>query len=297
MINYKQLHYFWAVAKAGSIARAGRQLHLTPQTISGQIGLLEESLGMPLFRRVGRGLEMTETGLLALTYAEDIFQAGSELEEALRGRSTERPRLFRVGIADVVPKSIAYRLLAPAMALAEPVRIICREGKLEPLLGELAIHRLDLVLADRAMPSEMDIKGRSHRLGECGMSVFGTVALAQAHGADFPHGLDGAPMLIPGEDSAVRGRLMRWFGAQRIRPRVVGEFDDGALMHSFGQAGVGLFVAPTAIAGEVERQYGVKAVGRVDEVVERFYAISVERRAGHPAVIAINAAAPQGLES
>lgn len=297
MLNYKQLHYFWAVAKAGSIVRAGRQLHLTPQTISGQIGLLEESLGAPLFRRVGRGLELTETGLLALSYAEDIFQAGSELEEALRGRSTERPRLFRVGIADVVPKSIAYRLLAPAMALAEPVRIICREGKLEPLLGELAIHRLDLVLADRAMPSEMDIKGRSHKLGECGMSVFGTAALAQAHGADFPHGLDGAPMLIPGEDSAVRGRLMRWFGAQRIRPRVVGEFDDGALMNSFGQAGVGLFMAPTAIAGEVERQYRVTAVGRVDEVVERFYAISVERRAGHPAVIAINAAAPQGLEN
>ena len=147
------------------------------------------------------------------------------------------------------------------------------------------------------MPSEMDIKGRSHKLGECGMSVFGTAALVQAHGADFPHGLDGAPMLIPGEDSAVRGRLMRGFGAQRIRPRVVGEFDDGALMNSFGQAGVGLFMAPTAIAGEVERQYRVTAVGRVDEVVERFYAISVERRAGHPAVIAINAAAPQGLEN
>lgn len=297
MLNYKQLHYFWAVAKAGSIARAGRQLHLTPQTISGQIGLLEDSLGAPLFRRVGRGLELTETGLLAQSYAEDIFQTGNELEEALRGRSTERPRLFRVGIVDVVPKSIAYRLLAPAMGLAEPLRIICREGKLEPLLGELAIHRLDLVLADRPMPSEMDIKGRSHKLGECGMSVFGTTALAQAHGADFPRGLNGAPMLIPGEDSAVRGRLMRWFGAQRIRPRVVGEFDDGALMNSFGQAGVGLFVAPSAIEVEVEQQYGVRSLGRVGDVVERFYAISVERRAGHPAVIAINAAAPQGLES
>lgn len=296
MLNYKQLHYFWAVAKAGSIARAGRQLHLTPQTISGQIGLLEDSLGAPLFRRVGRGLELTETGLLALSYAEDIFQAGNELEEALRGRSTERPRLFRVGIADVVPKSIAYRLLAPAMALTEPLRIICREGKLEPLLGELAIHRLDLVLADRPMPSEMDIKGRSHKLGECGMSVFGTALLAQAHGADFPRGLDGAPLLIPGEDSAVRGRLMRWFGAQRIRPRVVGEFDDGALMNSFGQAGVGLFVAPSVIEQEMERQYGVRALGRVDDVVERFYAISVERRAGHPAVIAINSAATQGLD-
>lgn len=296
MLNYKQLHYFWAVAKAGSIARAGRQLHLTPQTISGQIGLLEEALGVSLFRRVGRGLELTETGLLALSYAENIFQAGNELEEALRGQSTERQRLFRVGIADVVPKSIAYRLLAPAMSLAEPIRIICREGKLEPLLGELAIHRLDLVLADRPMPGEMDVKGRSHKLGECSMSVFGTAALIEAYGENFPHGLDGAPMLIPGEDSAVRARLMRWFGANRIQPRIVGEFDDGALMHSFGQAGVGMFVAPTTIAGEVERQYGVLPMGCVDDVVERFYAISVERRAGHPAVVAINEAAPQGLE-
>lgn len=290
MINYKQFHYFWAVAKAGSIVRASRQLHLTPQTLSGQIGILEDSLGVSLFRRVGRGIELTETGQLALTYAEDIFQSGNALEEALRGGSKERPRLFRVGISDAVPKSIAYHLLAPAMALEAPTKIICREGKLEPLLGDLAIHRLDLVLADRPMPSEMDIKGTSYQLSECGISFFASEAIAKRQGDNFPSNLDAMPMLIPGEDSAVRRRLMLWLTTKRIQPRIVGEFDDSALMRAFGQAGVGIFTAPTMIAEEVQRQHNVIKIGETDEVTERFYAISVERRANHPAVIAINAA-------
>lgn len=289
MVNYKQLHYFWAVAKAGSIVRASRQLHITPQTLSGQIGILEESLGVSLFRRVGRGIELTETGQLALTYADDIFQTGNALEETLRTGSKEPFRLFRVGISDSVPKSIAYRLLAPAMSLQTSIKIICREGKLEPLLGELAIHKLDLVLADRPMPSEIDIKGSSKLLSECGISFFASQELAQQYPQPFPHNINNAPILVPGEDSSLRKRLMQWLSNQRIHPQIVGEFDDSALMRAFGQAGIGVFTAPTIIADEVLQQHNVIKLGETDEIIERFYAISVEKRASHPAVLAINA--------
>lgn len=289
MVNYKQLHYFWAVAKAGSIVRASRQLHITPQTLSGQIGILEESLGISLFRRVGRGIELTETGKLALTYADDIFQTGNALEETLRTGSKEPFRLFRVGISDSVPKSIAYRLLAPAMSLQTSIKIICREGKLEPLLGELAIHKLDLVLADRPMPSEMDIKGSSKLLSECGISFFAISELARQYPQSFPHSINNAPILVPGEDSSLRKRLMQWLSNQRIHPQIVGEFDDSALMRAFGQAGIGVFTAPTIIAEEVMQQHNVTKLGETDEIIERFYAISVEKRASHPAVLAINA--------
>ena len=290
MINYKQFHYFWAVAKAGSIVKASKQLHLTPQTISGQIAILEASLGVSLFRKVGRGIELTETGELALTYADDIFQTGNALEETLRAGSKERSRLFRVGISDAVPKSIAYRLLAPAMSLAEPIKIICREGKLDSLLGELAIHRLDLVLSDRPIPSEIDIKGRSQQLLACGLSFFAAPALIQAAELEFPQHLSNTPLLVPGEDSAVRKRLMSWLNTLRIQPQIAGEFDDSALMRAFGQAGVGIFCAPSIIADEVMTQHNVAKIGETDQVIERFYAISVERRANHPGVIAVNAA-------
>ena len=295
MLNYKQLHYFWAVAKTGSIVRACEQLNLTPQTISGQIGLLEKALGVELFQRAGRGLALTEAGRLALSYAEEIFQVGGALEAVLRSHLDERHVLFRVGIADVVPKSIAYHLLAPAMALPELVRIVCREDKLARLMAELAIQRLDLVLADSPMPSEMDVKGYSHKLGECGISFFATRKLATLHRSHFPRTLHGAPLLVPGENSMVRGRLMRWFGEQQIQPRIVGEFDDSALMKAFGQSGIGIFIAPSIIADEVQRQYGVKLIGQTDDVVERFYAISVERRLTHPAVLAVTEAARQAL--
>ena len=290
MINYKQFHYFWAVAKAGSIVKASKQLHLTPQTISGQIAILESSLGVSLFRKVGRGIELTETGELALTYADDIFQTGNALEQTLRAGSKERSRLFRVGISDAVPKSIAYRLLAPAMSLAEPIKIVCREGKLESLLGELAIQRLDLVLSDRPMPSEIDIKGRSNELVKCGLSFFSANTFPHLIAPSFPHCLHNQPFLVPGEDSSVRKRLMSWLNTLRIQPQIVGEFDDSALMRAFGQAGVGVFCAPSIIADEVIAQHNVIKIGETSEVVERFYAISVERRANHPAVIAINTA-------
>lgn len=296
-LNYKHLHYFWSVAKAGSIKRASERLQLTPQTLSGQIAVLEETMGVALFRRAGRRLEMTEMGRIALSYADEIFQAGGELEDLLRGPPTGRLLPFRVGVADVVPKSLAYRLLAPAMAMPDPVRIVCREDKLERLLAELAIHRLDLVLTDRPMPPETNVKAYSHKLGECGITFFATPELAARYPGRFPDVLDGAPLLIPTEDTAVRARLMRWLGARRIQPRIVGEFDDSALMKAFGYGGIGIFIAPTAIAAEVQQYGSVVRLGQTDEVVERFFAISIQRRLTHPAVTAISDAARQQLFS
>lgn len=295
MLNYRQLHYFHAVAKAGGMVRGAEQLHLTPQTLSGQIAQLEEKLGVALFRRAGRRLELTEAGRLALSYADEIFQVGNELEETLRNRQGERPFLFRVGIADVVPKSIAYRLLAPALALPEPVRMVCREDKFERLLAELAIHRLDMVLADRPLSPGMDVKGYSHLLGKCGLTFFAAPDLAAKLTGEFPRLIDGTPLLIPGEDSAMRAPLLRWLHGQDIHPRLVGEFDDGALMKSFGQAGAGVFPAPSAIAAEVAAQYGVLPVGHTEAINEQFFLIAVERKLNHPAALAVSEAAHQGL--
>ena len=290
-LNYKHLRYFWTVAKAGGIARACERLHLTPQTISGQLSAFEEALGHKLFARAGRRLELTEAGRMVLGYADEMFTVGEELEEALRHRGGSLPLLFRVGVADSVSKSVAYRLLEPAVCLPEALRIVCREGKLAGLMADLAIHRLDLVIADGPMPASMSIRGFNHLLGECGLTFFATSALARKHPGRFPRCLDGAPLLLPGEDAAVRAGLMQWFESIGVRPKIVGEFDDGALITAFGKAGTGIFVVPSAVAAEVPRQYGVRALGRTDAVSERFYAISVERRLTHPAVVAISSAA------
>ncbi len=295
MLNYRHLHYFWTVAKAGGITRAGERLHLTPQTLSGQLSQFEQQLGTPLFRRVGKRMELTESGRLAMSYADEIFQVGAELEEMLRGRPEDRLFPFRVGIADVVPKAIAHRLLSPALSLPETVRLICREDRLDRLLAELAIHRLDMVLADRPIPANMDVKGYSHPLGQCGVAFLAAPALAEKLGGEFPANLDGAPLLIPGEDSALRAPLLRWLERQAIRPRIVGEFDDDALMKAFGQAGCGVFPAPAASVAEVEVQYGTPSLGQTDEIQERFFAISVERRLTHPAVVAVSEGARRGL--
>lgn len=294
MLNLKHLHYFHAVAKAGAINRAAEKLHLTPQTLSGQLTQFEQRLGVALFRRAGRRLELTETGRLALSYAEELFQVSAELEEVLRGGQEERAFPFRVGIADVVPKSIAHRLLAPVLALPEPVRLMCREDRLERLLAELAIHRLDMVLADRPMPSGMDVKGYSHPLGECGVAFFAAPDLAARLPGDFPQRLDGAPLLMPGEDSALRAPLTRWLERGNLHPRIVAEFDDSALMKAFGKAGNGVFPAPAAISQEVESQYGVVRLGETLELRERFFVISVERRLTHPAVRAVSEGARSG---
>jgi len=295
MLNYRQLHYFWVVAKTGSIVRASEQLNLTPQTISGQLSLLEQTYGIELFKRVGRQLELTEMGRIALPYAEQMYQLGGELEALLRAQPDEQQILFRVGVADVVPKSIVYRLIAPTMALNEPIRITCREDQLERLLADLAIQRLDLVISDSPMPSHLDIKGYSQKLGECGVSFFATAALAQVYGKDFPHGMQGAPLLIPGQQTVVRSRLMRWFAEQNVQPRIVGEFDDSALMKAFGKSGSGIFIAPSVIADEVMAQYDVELIGQTDAVTESFYAISVERKVKHPGIVAITEGARRQL--
>ncbi|SDT02871.1 transcriptional regulator, LysR family [Pseudomonas asplenii] len=295
MLNYRQLHYFWVVAKTGSIVRACDQLNLTPQTISGQISLLEQSLGVELFRKVGRQLELTEAGRQALPYAEQMFQLGNELQAMLQTQPREQPLLFRVGVADVVPKSIVYRLIAPTMELDEPIRITCREDKLERLLADLAIQRLDLVISDSPMPTHLDIKGYSQKLGECGVSFFATPALAQRYADEFPQCLQGAPLLIPGQETVVRSRLLRWLAEQQIQPRIVGEFDDSALMQAFGQSGSGFFIAPSVIADEVCRQYDVQLMGQTDAVSESFYAISVERKIKHPGTLAITEGARREL--
>lgn len=295
-MNFKHLYYFWRVAKAGSMARASEQLHLTPQTISGQIGLLQEDLGAPLFAKRGRTLDLTGAGRLALGYAEDIFTLGSELEESLRNYPAGgRPVEFRVGVADAVSKTIAYRLIEPATRLPEPVRIVCREWKLESLLAELAAHRLDLVIGGAPIPPTVSVRAYNHRLGESGVSFFASAGLARSLRGKFPVCLNGAPMLVPGADAAVRSRLERWWEAQGIRPRVVGEFDDSALMKAFGQRGTGVFTGPTVLEQEIETQYEVKTLGRTAEIVEEFFAISVERRVTHPCVIAIAEAAKDGL--
>jgi len=295
MINYKHLHYFWVVANEGSIARASESLHLTPQTISGQLSLLEENLGEALFNRVGRNLELTETGRLALSYADEIFSLGGELEEMLHNLPDNRPLVFKVGVADVVPKSIAYRLLAPSLKLSEGVRIVCREKNLDSLLADLALHKIDLVISDGPIPQNVNVRGYNHQLGECGISFFAIPELAHQLSKNFPHSLKGAPLLLPSETTVVQSRLLKWFDNLHIHPRIVGEFDDSALMKAFGQAGTGVFIAPTPIAAEVEKQYGVVVIGTTEEVREQFYAISVERKITHPAVAAITETAREWL--
>ncbi|MBD3811848.1 MAG: transcriptional activator NhaR [Betaproteobacteria bacterium] len=291
MLNYKHLYYFRTVAKAGALNRAAEKLHLTPQTLSGQISTFEERLGVTLFRRSGRRLELTDAGRTALVYADDIFQVGAELEDALQNRLAPRAYPFRVGIADVVPKAIAYQLLAPALALAEPVKLVCREDRLEQLAAELSIHRLDMVLADRPLPATMDIKGYSHPLGECGIAFVAARSIGNTLERPFPANLHGVPLLIPGEDSALRVPLLRWLERKDIQPTIVGEFDDSALMSAFGQAGAGVFPVPLTTVQDVMRQYDVSELGRTHEIRERFFAISVERRLSHPAVLAVSEAA------
>jgi len=286
-LNFKHLRYFSVVAVSGNIAGASKRLHLTPQSISGQLSELETSLGVELFHRVGRGLELTEMGRRIFSYADEIFALGNELLEVALDQTAHKSLPFRVGIAGSVPKSVAYRVVEPALRLAEPVRLVCREDRLEPLLAEMAVHHLDLVIADRPMPTHLNVRGYSHFLGESDLTVFAAPELVQSLPGTFPALLDRAPFLLPGEDVALRPDLIRWFEAQHLYPRIVGEFEDSALLKAFGQAGAGLFVAPTAIADYVSQQYTVEAVGRIEAVTEQLYAITTERRLLHPAIVVI----------
>ena len=295
MINYKHLHYFWAVAREGGIARASESLHITPQTISGQLSLLEKYLGVVLFNRVGRNLELTETGRMILSYADEIFSLGNELEEVLHQLPQDRPQLFKVGVVDVVPKSVALRVLKPALHMPNPIRMLCKEASIDTLLAELSLHHLDLVLADRPIPATVSTRGYSHKLGECAVSFFATKELQKSLKGKFPHCLDGAPLLLPSKGTHLRSNLNQWIDKHHIHPRIIAEFDDSALMKSFGQEGAGIFIAPAVIQAEVEKQYDVTAIGQTIEVTEQFYAISTARHVSHPVIAQIVEMAHESL--
>ncbi|HEY3353069.1 MAG TPA: transcriptional activator NhaR [Polyangia bacterium] len=294
-LNYHHLLYFWTVAREGGVARAGAQLRLAQPTISGQIRALETALGEKLFTRVGRRLELTEMGRVVYRYADEIFTLGKELLDTVRGRPTGRPLRLTVGIADVVPKLIVRSLLEPARHLPEPVRLVCREDKPERLLADLALHALDVVLADAPLGAGSNVRAFNHLLGESEVSFLAPARLAAAHRRGFPASLDGAPMLLPTDNSSMRRSLDQWFEAVGVRPVIVGEFDDTALLMSFGEDGVALFPVPAAVEAAVRRQYRVALVGRAPAVRERYYAITVERRLKHPAVVAISEAARASL--
>ncbi len=286
-LNFKHLRYFWTVARVGTIAEAGRVLDLAPHSISAQITTFEAALGVSLFRRVGRRLALTEAGERILGHAEQIFALGDQIVDLVRDDTLRRSLPFRIGFPDSMPKSVIHRLIEPALHVERPGRLVCREAPLAELLAELAVHRLDLVIADRPMPPEVSVRGYSTLLGESTLTVFAAPALAARLADGFPATLDGAPFLLPGEDVAHRGALLQWFDTQRVRPSIVAEFDDSALMKAFAQSGTGAFVAPTTIADTVCHQYGLKVVGEIAEVNSQVYAITTERRLSHPAMQAI----------
>ena len=295
-MNFKHLHYFWVAAKAGGIVRAGEQLHTTPQTLSGQIKLLESSLGLQLFRKAGRQLELTDDGRLALGFADQIFALSAEMESALRQEKGKQSVLeFRVGVADSVAKSVVYRLLEPALSMPQAVRLICSEGKFPDLLAQLGLNRIDLVLSEEPITSRFNIKAFNHPLGSTPMSFFCTPALRATLAGTFPMCLDAAPMLVMGVSASIHKPLEDWFAKHRIRPRVIGEFDDGTLMKTFGREGRGVFMSASILEAETITQYGVEQIGRTDEIMENFYAVSVERRISHPCVVAITESARRKL--
>jgi LysR family transcriptional activator of nhaA len=294
-LNYHHLLYFWVVAREGSISKATKLLRLAQPTISGQIRTLEDQLGEKLFQRQGRNLVLTEMGRVVYRYAGEIFTLGNELLDVVKGRPTGRPVRFVVGLAGAVPKLVAHRLLEPALRLPESIRIVCQEDRSDRLLAELSVHALDLVISDAPIGPHVNVRAFNHLLGECGVTFFGTPELAKAHRRRFPQSLDGAPILIPTEGTSLRRALESWFEREGVRPDIVAEFEDSALLKVFGQAGRGLFAGPTAIEREICGQYEVRVVGRSDAVRERFYAISMERKLKHPAVLAITEAARSTL--
>jgi len=291
VLNYHHLRYFWLVAREGGLVPAGRLLRLTHSTLSAQIHALEQSLGVPLFAKVGRRLELTEMGRVTYRYCEEIFGLGRELSRAVQGQGAAAPFRLHVGIADVVPKLIARRVLAPALALPQAPRLVCREAGYDALLADLGLHVLDIVISDAPVPAGSAFRGYNHLLGESGLTFFGAPKLAGRHRRGFPHSLHGARMLLPVERIPVRRALDQWFASLGIEPTVVAEFQDNALMTVFGAEGVGLFATSTAVEREIVRQFGVRIIGRTDAVRERYYAISAERRLKHPAVVAITRAA------
>jgi LysR family transcriptional activator of nhaA len=285
-LNYHHLLYFWTVARVGSIAAASKELLLAQPTISAQLKTLEEALGQKLFQREGRGLALTDVGRTTFRYADDIFRLGRELQETLARDGARQEQRLRVGLADVIPKLLAERLLEPAWEAAPTLHLECVELPLPQLLSRLALHELDVVLADQPPPHDARVKAFSHKLGESGLSFFGARSF-HAVSKRFPKALDGQPLLLPSPGSAVRRELDAWFDRRGLRPKVVGEFDDSALVKVFGGRGRGIFTAPTVVEEDVLSHHDVEVLGRAEDVRQSFFAISVERRLRHPAVVAI----------
>ena len=294
-LNYHHLLYFYTVAKEGSVSRAAKALRLAQPTLSGQIRKLEEAFDEKLFARAGRNLVLTEMGRVVYRYADEIFGIGRELTETLRGRPGGRFARLSVGVADVVPKLITHRLLEIALELPEPVQLVCHEGKTDRLLADLAVHAYDMVITDAPLPPHAMIKAYNHPLGECSITFFAVPALAPRRGKRFPQLLDGAPLLLPTANTSLRRSLDHFFHDHDVHPRVVAEFEDSALLKVFGQNGHGIFPAPSVLEREICKQHGVRAIGRAETVIERFYAISVERRIKHQAVAAITGAARERI--
>jgi LysR family transcriptional activator of nhaA len=294
-LNYHHLLYFWTAAREGSITKASRQLHLTQPTVSGQIRALEKSLKTRLFERSGRTVVLTDTGRTVFRYADEIFSLGMELQDSLISQPVGRPLRLVVGVADALPKVIVHRLLEPAFHLEEEVRVTCIEGEPDRLLSQLALHEIDLVVSDFPANPRLGLKAFNHLLGDCGVTFFGKASLARAYRRGFPASLSGAPMLLPSGNTALRRSLEQWFDDRGIRPHVRAEFTDSALLKAFGAVGHGIFAAPTVVEEEIRRMYGVGIVGREESVRESFYAISVERRLKHPAVVAISQVARRKL--
>ena len=292
-LNYHHLLYFWVIAREGSIKQACKVLSLSQPALSAQLRALEDAMGEKLFSRVGRGLVLTDVGKIAYRYAEEIFSLGRELTNTLKGYGTHRPVRLVVGIAEVVPKMVAYKLLKVAYKQFEHIEIVCWEGRLERLLGELALHTLDIVLADTPVPPAVSVEAHSHLLGESGVTLFGTVRLASHYRRKFPRSLDGAPFLLPTPNSMLRRGMDDWFRKHSIEPFIVGEFEDGATMKAFGQEGHGLFPGSSVVESEIARKYQVRKVGPISGLTERFYGITVERRLKHPAVVAISESAKE----
>jgi len=285
-INYNQLHYFYLVAREGSIARVSEQLHITAQTISGQLSAFEHAVGAPLFQRNGKKWSLTEMGRVTFRYAEEIFALGDELRAVLKKGTGVHWQTFTVGITDVLPKAFIYELLKPVFAMPEQMRLICREGEQSQLLADLALNKLDLVLTDQPLAPSSALKAYSHLITESSTSFFASPALAKALPAlSFPQQLQQQPMLLQSKRSIIRQRLDAWFAQYNVTPQVVAEFDDSAMMKAFGQQGQGIFAAPSHIEQKICQQYEVVVIGRTDSVKEAFYAISPERKLTHPAVV------------
>jgi LysR family transcriptional activator of nhaA len=287
-LNFRHLLYFWAVAKEGSITRAGERLGLSVQAISTQLGQLERQLGQALLAPQGRSLVLTDAGRRVLVHAEQIFQLGEKLRQELAENQVTRPRLA-VGVTDAVPKLVAFRLLEGVLLPPLSVRLECIEGDFEHLLGELALDRLDLVIADQSAPHRANLKLHSHLLANVEIALYAGAALQGRFVADFPQRLNGAPLLLPARSDPLRGAIDAWFAAHDLRPVVVGEFTDSALLKTFGRAGLGLFPAPAGMHEDIAAQFGAVPVGTLHGVSESWYAISTHRRVQHPAVAAIQA--------